>query len=260
MKVSISRITDRGIVRTQNEDCYVLIFPDYRERAFDEKSSGVLAIQNSSSGIFLCVVDGMGGAGNGDIASQTISDRIQFTWKDLEKLSPEQIPTQALLNAHDFIQLVIQKNPEYSNMGAVATACYILENEAWVSQVGDSRLYHYSDSNLLQITEDQSIVGALIKAGRITKEEAESHPERHIVLQAIGPHKKLQPTGYHIKLKHGDKLLICSDGLSGMVQDSRILEIMRGSTGKLCVENLVREAKLNGGDDNITVILAELEE
>lgn len=259
MKVNISRITDKGLLRTLNEDSYVLILPEFIEKAFEENPPSEINSEDTATGLFLCVIDGMGGGGNGDVASQTIADRILFAWKDIEKLPPEEIPNQALLKSHDFIRLVIQKNPEYASMGAVATACYILNDEIWIAQVGDSRLYHYTDSTLHQITEDQSIVGSLIKAGRITKEQAETHPERHIVLQAIGPQKKLQPTTYHLKLKSGDKILLCSDGLTGMVKEERIVEILRESKGNQSTAKLVSEANQNGGEDNITVILAEFE-
>lgn len=257
MKIEISRITNTGKIRTHNEDNYVLIFPSYQEKAFDENAPEILPIQGTEEGVFLSVIDGMGGMGNGDIASQTIAERIFFTWKDLQNLAPQDIPHTALLNAHEFIKLVVRKNPEYMSMGAVATACYIKDSYVWVSQVGDTRLYHYNEKKLYQKTEDQSLVYALHKAGRITKEEIDSHPDRHIVTQAIGPQKQILPENSLFEVKEGDKILLCSDGLTGMIPDNKIAEILEEFSGQKCLEELVSLANQNGGEDNITILVAE---
>lgn len=257
MKIQISRITNTGNVRTHNEDNYVLILPDYREKAFDDSILEMIPIQDTSQGIFLSVIDGMGGMGNGDIASQTIAERIFFTWKDLAELPPEEIPNGAMLNAHEFIRLVVKKNPQYMSMGAVATSCYIRESTVWVSQVGDTRLYHFHDNIIDQITIDQTLVNALLKSGRITREQLNTHPERHIVTQAIGPQKLITPENYKFEVKEGDKILLCSDGLTGMVDDENIKEILQKYSNNQCVEELVSKANQNGGEDNITVVLAE---
>ena len=260
MKIVIYRKTDVGSVRSVNEDNFIIIsnFQNEMVPANPINPWKVLSKEEINNGIYLCVIDGMGGMGNGDVASETIASKIISIWNELKELTPSDLPRISLERANDFIQLVVSKNPQYHNMGAVATCCYIFNNKAYISHVGDTRLYLFRDSKLSQITEDQSLVAELVRAGRLTPEQAEVHPERHIVTQAIGPHKTIKTADYDLQVQAGDKLLLCSDGLSGLVRDSDIEKILTEKNGESCINTLIKKAKENGGDDNITLVIAEL--
>ncbi|MCB1178741.1 MAG: serine/threonine-protein phosphatase, partial [Leptospiraceae bacterium] len=143
-------------------------------------------------------------------------------------------------------------------MGSVATYAYFKQNKIFVSQVGDTRLYLYRNKTLEQITEDQNFVTELVKLGIITKEQAEFHPQRNAVTQAIGAVDEVVPVFHELEVKSGDRLLICSDGLTGMLSDIEIQLILDGSNElNEIVSILIDTANANGGHDNITVILAE---
>ena len=231
---------DTGRCRSVNQD-YIFV---------SEKPMGNLP------NLFL-VADGMGGHKAGDLASEyTVSRVCEAVTKSMQK-----IPFQILKGAFQYAnQKLIEKageSPAYTGMGTTLVAVTVKDGTAFVANVGDSRLYKIGD-RIEQITEDHSLVEEMVRMGEISKEEARNHPEKNIITRAIGVSDTIEPDYFDTKLEKGECLLLCSDGLSNMIEDAQIREILKRRTNlKSGAEELVRTANENGGRDNISVVLIE---
>ena len=205
------------------------------------------------------VADGMGGHRAGDLASEyTVSRVCEAVTKSMQK-----IPFQILKGAFQYAnQKLIEKageSPAYAGMGTTLVAVTVQDDTAYVANVGDSRLYKIGGT-IEQITEDHSLVEEMVRMGEISKEEARNHPEKNIITRAIGVSETVEPDYFDTKLEKGECLLLCSDGLSNMLEDAQIKEILDRRTDlRSGAEELVREANRNGGKDNIAVVLIESE-
>lgn len=203
------------------------------------------------------VADGMGGHRAGDLASEyTVSRVCEAVTKSMQK-----IPFQILKGAFQYAnQNLIEKageSPAYAGMGTTLVAVTVQDDTAYVANVGDSRLYKIGGT-IEQITEDHSLVEEMVRMGEISKEEARNHPEKNIITRAIGVSETVEPDYFDTKLEKGECLLLCSDGLSNMLEDAQIKEILDRRTDlRSGAEELVREANRNGGKDNIAVVLIE---
>ena len=203
------------------------------------------------------VADGMGGHKAGDLASEyTVSRVCEAVTKSMQK-----IPFQILKGAFQYAnQKLIEKageSPAYAGMGTTLVAVTVQDDTAYVANVGDSRLYKIGGT-IEQITEDHSLVEEMVRMGEISKEEARNHPEKNIITRAIGVSETVEPDYFDTKLEKGECLLLCSDGLSNMLEDAQIKEILDRRTDlRSGAEELVREANRNGGKDNIAVVLIE---
>lgn len=203
------------------------------------------------------VADGMGGHKAGDLASEyTVLQVCEAAEKCMRD-----IPLQILKSAFQYAnQKLIEKSwesPAYSGMGTTLVAVTVKDGTAYVANVGDSRLYKIGDQ-IEQITEDHSLVEEMVRMGEISKEEARNHPEKNIITRAIGVTETVEPDYFDTKLEKGECLLLCSDGLSNMVSDSQIKDILDHRQDlRSGAEELVRTANLNGGKDNIAVVLIE---
>lgn len=203
------------------------------------------------------VADGMGGHRAGDLASEyTVSRVCEAVTKSMQK-----IPFQILKGAFQYAnQKLIEKageSPAYAGMGTTLVAVTVQDDTAYVANVGDSRLYKIGGT-IEQITGDHSLVEEMVRMGEISKEEARNHPEKNIITRAIGVSETVEPDYFDTKLEKGECLLLCSDGLSNMLEDAQIKEILDRRTDlRSGAEELVREANRNGGKDNIAVVLIE---
>ena len=203
------------------------------------------------------VADGMGGHRAGDLASEyTVSRVCEAVTKSMQK-----IPFQILKGAFQYAnQKLIEKageSPAYAGMGTTLVAVTVQDDTAYVANVGDGRLYKIGGT-IEQITEDHSLVEEMVRMGEISKEEARNHPEKNIITRAIGVSETVEPDYFDTKLEKGECLLLCSDGLSNMLEDAQIKEILDRRTDlRSGAEELVREANRNGGKDNIAVVLIE---
>lgn len=203
------------------------------------------------------VADGMGGHRAGDLASEyTVSRVCEAVTKSMQK-----IPFQILKGAFQYAnQKLIEKageSPAYAGMGTTLVAVTVQDDTAYIANVGDSRLYKIGGT-IEQITEDHSLVEEMVRMGEISKEEARNHPEKNIITRAIGVSETVEPDYFDTKLEKGECLLLCSDGLSNMLEDAQIKEILDRRTDlRSGAEELVREANRNGGKDNIAVVLIE---
>ncbi|MBR5152312.1 MAG: Stp1/IreP family PP2C-type Ser/Thr phosphatase [Clostridia bacterium] len=205
---------------------------------------------------FCIVSDGMGGHNAGEVASQ---QTVQFVAEELlRKLTAQEVPkalNQATRNANDRVCRMAMANQSQRGMGATLVAAYVCEEQAYIANVGDSRAYAYRNGELLQITRDHSVVEELVANGTITKEEARNHPQRNIITRAIGSEGVMEPDIFEYDYYPGDILLLCSDGLSSMLNDAEIQKIlMENTNAKQMVTALIDAANRQGGRDNITVI------
>jgi PPM family protein phosphatase len=254
MRLKAFGATDVGKVRENNEDNFLIYIPE------EEKEGMIPKKKSTEQGILLLVADGMGGAVAGETAAAiVISSAITYSKEEIKKITPMELAYNCLIIAHEACKLVIEKNPTLSGMGSVATNVFIKDEKAFISQIGDTRLYLFRSHSLEQITEDQNLVTELVKFGLITEEQAQFHPQRNAVTQAVGAGEEIHPVETILELEVGDKLLLCSDGLNGTVSDIEI-QLILDSTDSLedIVQTLIDTANSNGGYDNITIILAEI--
>ncbi len=165
----------------------------------------------------------------------------------------------AVSYANELVHKLSQEHEEYSNMGSTFIACCIDNKSAYIAHVGDSRLYLYRDGELNQITNDHSLVAEMVRAGRMTEEEAETDCRRNVITRAVGTDCSVNIDGIITPIKEGDSILMCSDGLSNMVAKSGIKQILdMNISDEEKVDALISEANDNGGADNISVIIIGL--
>lgn len=225
--------TDVGCVRDQNEDSLVVTPP------------------------LFVVADGMGGHAAGEVASEIAVTTI-------EECAPKHADAEALGRAveqanREIINAALAGNGR-EGMGTTCTAAILERDRLVIAQVGDSRAYLLHKGELTQLTRDHSLMANMIEAGQITPEEARVHPNRSVITRALGNDPDTVPDLYEINVEDGDRLLLCSDGLTSMVDDDRIEEIMvKVADPQRCAATLVNEAIAEGGLDNVTVVVADAE-
>jgi PPM family protein phosphatase len=199
------------------------------------------------------VADGMGGAEAGEVASQTVVEVFEAAAEAGEL--PDGL-AEAIQAANARIYSMAEADPSKKGMGCTTTASFAAGGRLTVAHVGDSRLYRLRDGTLEQLTDDHSLVGGLVRLGQLTREEAEHHPQRSVILRAVGVEPQVEVDVLQHELEPGDVYLACSDGLSGMVRDEVIAETL-GMFSSLsdAAEMLIELANTAGGKDNITVAL-----
>jgi PPM family protein phosphatase len=262
--VHVYGISDVGRTREHNEDAFMvadldraqpLTFPSERTESPGEH------------GVLFMVADGMGGAAAGEIASSMAVDVILSELRGKWTPGPGNDPHVFAVTLHDATEVANHRiheyatdHPENRGMGTTATIAGILGDKLYIAQVGDSRAYLMRNGEARQITKDQSLMQRLVEAGEITAEEAEVSERRNIILQALGPEPTIKVDVTHQQLRRGDVLVLCSDGLSGVVRNDEIGRVARESPNlvTLCTQ-LIDLANASGGPDNITVIAARFD-
>ncbi|MDO4601768.1 MAG: Stp1/IreP family PP2C-type Ser/Thr phosphatase [Eubacteriales bacterium] len=204
------------------------------------------------------VADGMGGHNAGDFAS---SHAVEILVDEIRKdadYNPVKVIRHAIETANTEIIEQAQKDEGLRGMGTTMVVSTIVGQYAYVANVGDSRLY-VVQGQIQQITKDHSLVQEMVRLGEISPEEARNHRDKNIITRALGAEKTVDIDFFDLKLEAGDTILMCSDGLSNMVEDRKLEEIILGSEMELTEKGktLIREANLNGGKDNIAIILIE---
>lgn len=207
------------------------------------------------------VADGMGGAQAGEVASRMAVDAFRRGLDDSASSDPEGSLTARAQEANARIYELSQANAERAGMGTTLTAAYVGPAEVSVAHVGDSRAYCLRENELLRLTDDHSLVDELMRQGKLTPEEAEDHPQRSIITRALGPEPTVEVDTRTHPARAGDVYLLCSDGLTTMLPESRVEEILRNEHGlRAAGEALMSAANDAGGRDNITVVLFRLED
>ena len=230
----VYQATHVGKVRKNNEDALIFIEPET-----------------------FAVADGMGGQAAGEVASQMLIDITKNFLPAVPEPWSEDILKKAILKSNAAILREARNNPNYRGMGTTATILHIYNRRAYYAHVGDSRLYRLKNKILEQITQDHSYVENLVRRGEITEAEARVHPMKNILTQAVGAVENVSVDTASFSVNAGDIFLLCTDGLTNMIDDKKIAEILL--SGENPAEKLVQAALDNGGLDNISVIVIEVD-
>ena len=241
MRLDFSAISDVGRVRKDNQD------------------SGYVGPH------LIAVCDGVGGAARGDIASSTAIAQLRKLEEnppdpgtsEADQLAPS---VAALHRAHDRLAELVDENPALNGTSTTATVALFDGQRVAMGHVGDSRAYLFRDSEISQLTNDHTFVQTLIDEGRITEEEARVHPHRNLILKAIDGIHDLEPDLFVIELKVGDRLLLCSDGASGVLDAGRLADILSSGSPDYAAVELVRASLEAGSSDNVTCLVADVVE
>lgn len=205
----------------------------------------------------LVVADGMGGHKAGDFASKYT---VKVLHQELEKAStdkPEEILRNVVTVANHELIRAASMDVKLEGMGTTLVAATVIGNTLYFANVGDSRLYLINDK-IRQISKDHSLVEEMVRLGGIKAEEAKNHPDKNIITRAIGVKEAVEADIYEYRLKKGDVILMCTDGLSNMVEDEDMFDIVKGARDIVeAVQMLIEKANSNGGRDNIGVVMAE---
>ncbi len=209
-----------------------------------------------ASPTMLLVADGMGGAAAGDLASAVTTNLIAE--RDTSPEDPVAMWQTAISDANHQIGAMVEQDPELAGMGTTVCGGIFTGSELVVCHIGDSRGYLLRDGELRQLTVDHSWVQSLVDEGRISVEEAENHPHRNLVLRVVNGDETSEPDVFRLELQLGDRILFCSDGLSGMLSDEELAELVAVEDLDEAREKLSEAANAGGGKDNITFALAEV--
>ena len=237
-------LTDLGCVRQKNEDA--------------------LHVEQLSGNAILCVVcDGMGGAKSGNVASSLAADtfvqELKRTWKSRRKTTIEQLLFNAASLANHTVYQQSKVSDEYTGMGTTLVAAVVRSKCVDIVNVGDSRAYCIGKDGIRQLTVDHSVVQMMIQRGELSVERAKNYPGKNYITRAIGTEESVVCDGFHVPVAKGEYLLLCSDGLSNVVNDQELLfEVLHGGEPETCCERLIDIAKHRGAPDNVTCALIEV--
>jgi protein phosphatase len=240
----MASLTDVGRQRANNEDSYLYWEPDSDE---DFRRKGRLAI----------IADGMGGYEGGQEASRLAVETVRHVYDSAFDGDPQNTLLESFYAAHQNIQRFAMEHPEFHGMGTTCTALSILGRQLYFAHVGDSRLYLVRAAIVSRLTRDHSYVGRLVESGIVRSEDAESHPQRHILTAALGSGRDVMPDSPEnpVSLEDGDTLVLCTDGLWSLVSEQDLAGIIQANTPSESCLALVRMALERGGPDNITVLV-----
>lgn len=235
-------LTDPGCVRAQNQDTYLIT-------------------QLDRNTLLCTLCDGMGGAKSGNVASslaaEVFTQEVRRSWKSgLDAAATEQMLRSAVKLANFTVFDQAQQFEEFSGMGTTLVAALVQGREVRVINVGDSRAYAITREGIRQITKDHSLVQMMLERGELTPEQARRYPGKNLITRAIGTEPTVDSDLYAFLLGRGESLLLCSDGLSNMMDEQEILfEVAHGVNKQYCCQRLLEIAKNRGAPDNVTSVL-----
>jgi protein phosphatase len=240
--VEVASLTDVGCQRENNEDSYLYWEPEGEEE-FQRK--GRLAV----------IADGMGGHEGGQEASRLAVETVREVYDQAFRDDPQAALVESFFAAHARIQDYAEQHPAFHGMGTTCTAVVLRGRQLYFAHVGDSRLYLVRGAHILRLTRDHSYVGRLVESGIVRAEDAEKHPQRHILTAALGVGIEMVADGAEqgVALQDGDGLLLCTDGLWGVVTEEELETAVSGHAPAECCAALVKLARQRGGPDNITL-------
>jgi PPM family protein phosphatase len=247
--VDVAGQSDVGCQRENNEDSYL-----YWEPVDDEefKRKGRLAI----------IADGMGGHEGGSEASRLAVETVREVYDSAFQADPEASLIESFAAAHAKIREYADRYPAFHGMGTTCTALVLRGRQLYFAHVGDSRLYLVRNRIMQRLTRDHSYVGRLVESGLVRPEDAEKHPQRHILTAALGAgiEVSIDAAEPGLEVEQGDHLLLCTDGLWSVVRDEEIEAAVSGSAPAECCASLIRRARERGGPDNITLQVLRVEQ
>jgi len=206
------------------------------------------------------VLDGIGGANSGEVASKTAAEKVIEYYKDHVSDMPniEEVLKMAVKYANRCVYEMNKQNKTYKDMGTTISLLYIDGNDGYHISIGDTRIYEVLEDKIVQITEDDTYVNALVKDNIISKEEAKTHPERHVLLRALGVTKSINFEVNKLDNMYERRFLICTDGLTGTSSEQEIFNVIKSSEKQKICTNLINLANDKGGHDNTTVMYIEV--
>ena len=227
-------ISKTGLVRQRNEDRFY------------------------AQGPLLIVADGMGGYTGGEYASTMVVDTIVEVVNEATEMSTE-VLKNAILKANRIVYEKSQSYKELEGMGTTAVVAYVQDDTLYWAHVGDSRLYRYGEDGLHRMTKDHSMVQQLVEAGTITEEEVIHHPKRNMLTRAIGVYETVEVDTGVVEVHQNDRILLCSDGLSGYIEESKIEQVLSEENNESrALEDLVHLVYDTGARDNVTIVLGRI--
>ncbi len=227
-------ISKTGLVRQRNEDRFY------------------------AQGPLLIVADGMGGYTGGEYASTMVVDTIVEVVNEATEMSTE-VLKNAILKANRIVYEKSQSYKELEGMGTTAVVAYVQDDTLYWAHVGDSRLYRYGEDGLHRMTKDHSMVQQLVEAGTITEEEVIHHPKRNMLTRAIGVYETVEVDTGVVEVHQNDRILLCSDGLSGYIEESKIEQVLSEEKNESrALEDLVHLVYDTGARDNVTIVLGRI--
>jgi len=243
--MKVVSVSDVGLVRANNEDC-LATFSVGKDECF-------------------VIADGMGGHAAGELASKTAVEYVRqafndylFEADDPQKL--ERLLSFTLEKANVKVYLQSLGSFRYRGMGTTLTVAVLREKTLYISHIGDCRIYLLHGQQMRTLTRDHTLVQDMVDSGLITPEEARNHPKRHVLLRSLGVNEYVMPDTFSVEIANGDVILMCSDGLHGYVEDKTIRAVLRKHKNlDYCAQLLLDLANGAGGQDNISMILAECE-
>lgn len=244
----ISSKTDKGIIRSNNEDSLLVIAPWHE-----------LAVRNGAC--LFVVADGMGGQNAGEVASE-LAVSVAKEWFENTKITEitPKLMGELVEVVNEKVWAYAQANPETKGMGTTFSAILFKDNKAVICHIGDSRIIRVRDNILLQLTNDHSIVGEQVRLGRITPEQARVSPIRNILSKVLGARQFISPDIFETEIKVNDKFVLCTDGLYSMLECSFFEKLIKETKVEELADLLIQQANLNGGKDNSTVIALQITE
>jgi len=252
--INFAALSDVGLTRSINEDAFQLTDLSTGNSFDASPSHGQFPV--GQRGALLTLSDGMGGHAAGEVASSTVISSVRATLQAGAEAPAEQRLEAAVRRANaDVIEAAQIKGRH--GMGATLTAVLVDHTTAYVAEVGDSRAYLLRAGQLKQLTRDQSLVQMLVDQGLMQPEEAEISPRKNILLQAMGSVDEVHAAIGQVELRQGDKLLICSDGISNAISHEELLQILAKNAPWPACSQLIQLANDRGGEDNLTAVVAE---
>jgi PPM family protein phosphatase len=242
--IEMASLTDVGRQRANNEDSYLYWEPD-SDKEFSRK--GRLAI----------IADGMGGYEGGQEASRLAVETVRDVYDNSFDGDPQKTLIAAFVSAHDKILSYAAKHPQFQGMGTTCTAFSVVGSQLYFAHVGDSRLYLIRGGNISRLTRDHSYVSRLVENGIVRSEDAEFHPQRHILTAALGSGREVDPDfpEHPLTIEDGDHLVLCTDGLWSLVADRDIAAVVQTNSPADSCRALIQMALDRGGPDNITALV-----
>ena len=238
-------LTDPGCARPQNQDAF--------------------QIEQLDKNTLLCVVcDGMGGAKSGNVASSLAVDvftqEVCGTWNDdMDQEQQDRMLHSAVKLTNFTVHDQAQQFEDFTGMGTTLVAVLLRGRQVTVVNVGDSRAYNISARGVTQLTEDHSLVQLMVKKGELTPEQARFYPGKNLITRAMGTEAVVEPDIFHFRVEKGDCLLLCTDGLSNIIDEQEMLfEVIHGDDRAQCCQRLIDIAKNRGAPDNVTCILVSV--
>lgn len=246
LRVDVETATDVGRKRPHNEDSHGVWVPE------DDAGAG--------RGVLLVVADGMGGSLAGEVASRLAVQTVVRAWRDADGERPLDDLYAAVEAANQRVHEESARNPELHGMGTTCTAVVLRDRDLLVAHVGDSRAYLVREGRVRQLTKDHSLVAQMVRDGQLTAEQARSDPRRNVVTRSVGvgPHVEIDAERMEAALQPGDRILLCSDGLHGLVADDELAGAVADDDLARACRSAIALANDRGGPDNITVLLARV--